>query len=447
MPDRQRPDTRRGQPAPKAARCARALAILFLALTGQASAQALDRYFPANVPAYQDWIAAASPVQEDGVAQPQGVRLGNVIVRPEAAEQAGYDSNPFLGGAQGGTAVVNSQASINADTDWTRDALDARISVDDTRFLAFPHRSFTDWTAAFGAKLDYADDRIEFGYAHLNTVTLPTSVAAFGIQSAITDQVDDLRLSDTIGTGRLQLVPQIVGQIYRFDAAPGSGSLAGDGTFNRDAATASLTASFSFAGGHNLLAILSDSAVEYLGGAAGLRPANYNDVSFLAGVEYRQSAIFAYRLLAGYENRAATGRGLVAGTITSPAAELDLIYKPTVLTTLTFTLSRSLQNEPTGLAQGLAEVSAKLAVDHSLSRKVMLRAAAEYVRADFPGNGPTQSSTEVDLSAVWRLARNVTLSAEYHLVHTSGGAQTGGGETGSGGFTRHQALLGVRFDI
>ena len=424
---------------------AQSLTTLLLAATGQARAQALDRYFPANVPAYQDWIAAANPVHEDGAAEPQGVRLGNIILHPEVTERLSYDSSPFLGEPQGGSAVVNSTAAVSADSDWSRNSLDARLSVDDFRYVALPHRSFTNWTAAIGGGLDYADNHIGFGYAHLNTVTLPTSVASFAVKTAIMEQVDDLRLNDTIGTGRLQLVPQIVGQAYRFGAAPGSsgrasGGTASGGTFDHDAATASLTASYAFAGGHNLLAIFSDSLVQYGGGMHAQRPANYDDASVLLGLEYRQSAIFAYRVVAGYEDRTATGRGTLHGAITSPAAELDLIYRPTVLTTLTLKVARSLQNEPTELAQGLAETAVTLSVDHAYSRRVMLHLSAEYIRADFPSNGLSQSSTAASVSASWRLGRDVTLSAEYALVQTSGAGP------GFSGFTRQQAMLGIRFE-
>ncbi|MEJ0045767.1 MAG: outer membrane beta-barrel protein [Rhodospirillales bacterium] len=118
--------------------------------------------------------------------------------------------------------------------------------------------------------------------------------------------------------------------------------------------------------------IVSDSDVTYDSGGPGRRIADYNDASVLAGIEYRQSAVFVYRALAGYEVRLPYGTGLDVATLTAPAAELDLIWQPTRLVTLTGRVSQSLQDEPTDIAQGLTQTGTQLTLDYAFRRNVLL---------------------------------------------------------------------------
>ncbi len=413
---------------------------------GNASAQVLDRYYPANIPAYQDWFAGLDTTGAGTSYQPLGIRAGSFIINPSMSEGIGYDSDPagIAGGA--GSADIRSSAAVTVNSDWSRNAFDIDLSVDDTRYLEQPSRSFTTWTASAGGTVDYGDDQIRLGYAHVNGVSLPTDAGTFGLTAPITDQVDDLRVSDTIGPGPLTLVPALTGQLYRFSSPSGPELLSELGAFDRDVVTPSVTAGYQFAGGHNILAILSDNYVTY-GSSAGAggsldRPPNYNDVSILVGIEYHQSALFVYRALIGYEERFSQGIGKFGGgTISAPAAELDLIWTPTVLTSLTGRLAEGLQDEPTVLGQGVTQTSAQLTLDYSFRRNVMLEASAEYDRASFPDGGGVQSTISASAEARWSLTRNLSLSLRYDY--------TRGDDSfiASQGFTRNQILLRARFQL
>jgi len=427
------------------------LAALLAALPNRhAGAQVLDRYFPANIPAYQDWFADLDTSGAGTSYQPLGMRAGNFIISPSISEGIGYDSDPagIAGGA--GSAEIRSSGAVTVNSDWSRNAFNADLSVDDTRYLDQPSRSFTTWTASAGGTIDYGDDQVRLGYAHLDSVSLPTDAGTFGLTAPVTDQVDDLRISDTIGPGPLTLVPALTGQLYRFSSTSGSESLASLGAFNRDVVTPSITAGYQFAGGHNIIVILNDSYVTYgndtgigAGIGAGIdRPPNYNDVSMLVGIEYRQSALFVYRALVGYEERFAQGTGKFGGgSISAPAAELDVIWTPTVLTSLTGRLAQSLQDEPTAAGQGVTQTSAQLILDYAFRRNVMLEATAEYARASFPNGGGVQSTISGSAEARWSLTRNLSLSLRYDFTRGDDSAAA------SQGFTRNQVLLRAKFQL
>lgn len=406
----------------------------------KAHAQLIDRYFPSNVPAYQDWAAAAASAasQQDIGYQPIGLRVGEFILHPSLDEAFLYDSDPFGSSAAGGSAGFETNAAITADSDWSRNGLNAALNVNNIEYLSFG-RPITSWSATVGGLVNYADDEIRLGYSHINAVSSPTDVGVIGQLQTITSQVDDLRVSDTIGTGRVVLVPALVGQIYQFSDPFTNGVSGAQGLYNRDAVTGSLTASYSFAGGHNLVAILSDSQVAYVSGSSSTRPANYNDVSILGGIEYRQSDLLVYRALVGYEQRQATGHGLVGGTISAPAAELDIVWTPTVLTSVVAKVSQSFENAPTGFAQALTESTAELELTYAFRRNVTFRGSMQIIRATFAEGGGSQTNISPQLEAQWALSRHMSLSLRYDYTQASSIART------MAGFTRNQVFLRAGF--
>jgi hypothetical protein len=412
---------------------------LFGASYGQASAQLIDRYFPANVPAYQEWAVSAAPQEADGAYGPLGVRVGGFTISPSLTEGVGYDSDPTGLSNGAGSAVIDDSASVVINSDWSRNAVNAAFTVNRQDYLSDPHQSYTTWAATVGGVFDYADDRILAGYSHVYGVSLPTDVGSFGVTQPIVSQVDDFRLSDTIGQGRITLVPALVADLYGYSGEPGVNRA--DALFDRDALTTSLTAGYEFGGGHNVLMVVSNTLAAYNGGDAALRPAGYDDLSVMAGLEYRQSALIIYRALVGYEERSPTGHGTNSTSVAAPAAELDVIWKPSVLTSVTGKISQSLQDGPTDNAQGLNETSVQLAIAESLRRDVMLTASAQYMTAAFSTSSQTQSVITLNGDATWSLDRNIALSLSYIFNRSSDDGNA------SARFTRQQVMLQVRFQL
>jgi hypothetical protein len=396
------------------------LAASNLLIAGAAQAQVLDRYFPANVPAYQDWAEATSGPPVDLGYAPVGIHFGDFIVYPSLTERLGYSTNPF--GAPNGvpSATEQTNASITANSNWSRNSLNAYVNVSNTQYLRYS-QSFTDWTISLGSTIQVADNMLEFGYVHVSAVQLPTTFGAFAQTQPVDEQDDDLRASYTFGSGRISLVPALQGDVYRFGATSvgSNDSAEAQGLYGRDALTTSLTANLQFAGGHNLLAILSDSVVQY-GGRSAQRPANYNDISFLVGIEYRSSAVLAYRALVGYEDRMSTSRGVTDQTLAAPTAELDVLWNPTTLTGVTGKVSQNFQNSPTDGGQGVSETSVQIVVTHSLTRAVDIQGSARYLNASFPEDGGNEQGAFTTLRVNWHLSRHIVLSAEYDFSLQSG---------------------------
>ena len=405
-------------------------------MTAPANAQLLDRYYPSNVPAYQDWAASASGPPVDLGYAPLGIHLGNFLVYPTLTETIGYATNPYGTSVGRGSALEESAAAIAASSDWSRNSLTAYLSVSDTRYLDLG-QSMTDWTASFGSTTEIVEGTLDFGYAHIHAVTLPTSFGAFAQRAPISTDDDDFKASYLFGTGRVSLEPSLQADLYRFGSTGQGAVSAAQGLFDRDAIAASLTANYQFAGGHNLLMILSNSTVDYQGMSTG-RPANYNDLSILFGIEYRASAIIAYRALAGYEDRNATNRGATDNTLDAPEAELDVLWNPTALTSVTGKISEGFENTPTDGGQGISETRVQILLDHSLTRALLIEGSARYIRGEFPNNGGVEQGVTTTLRGNWHLSRHCVLSAEYDFL------EVGGSNKSSQSNRDHQILLEAR---
>ncbi len=424
------------------------ISVMAASFAGKAHAQLLDRYYPANVPAYQDWATAATPQQGDTIYGPLGVRVGSFIISPALSETVGYDSNPAGASPSNGSSVLYDTGSVEVNSDWTRNAVNAAFTASRTDFFSLPRQSYTTWTATAGGVLDYGDNQIQAGYSHIYAVTLPTDVGTFGVSQPIVSQVDDVRVSDTIGPGRVTLVPTLTNDVYQFSGIDNAISSSTGGLNNRDALTASLTAGYEFSGGHNALIAVSNTLTDYFGQPPALQPANYDDVSIMAGLEYKHSALLIYRLLVGYEERSSTSSGLNKGTISAPAAEFDVVWSPSVLTTVTGKISQSLEDAPSDVSQGLKETNVQMTVTRSVRSDVTLDGSVEYARATFQSSSNTETTVSVMGEATWSLTRRLALSLRYVFSNASGGGASGEtAATSTNGFDRHQVLLQARVQL
>ena len=187
--------TRRGGPPRRVA--ARWLTGIFTGgislaiLPGSGSAQIVDQYFPTNVPGYdQSVLGRARPEYA-----PTGVRVGSFNLLPAFSEGLGYDDN-ILGSSNSrrGSLLVDTRASLSANSNWSRDNVGADLSVDDTRYPDQNSLSYTNWTASLGGALDIGRDQATASYSHLSLHQLANSIDSRGITQPVPYTDDNVRL-------------------------------------------------------------------------------------------------------------------------------------------------------------------------------------------------------------------------------------------------------------
>jgi hypothetical protein len=404
-------------------------------LCGTAAADMVSALLSTGVPGYgtAPGVTVASRLRPE--TEPAGVRAGGFVLRPVLEEAAGYDSAPF-GGIAGGSWMLGTRPSLRLDSDWSRHALGAYVAADDRRYLGAPAQSRTDWTLSAGGALDIGRGRLTLSAAHLAQHEDRTQLGALATDRPLAFRLDDARASYALAAGRWTLTPSIQVSSWRYGTATAGGAPLPQAYRDRTLLEGGLTLRYETAPRRDLLL-----ATRVLGqGYAHPQPAQPQRTStgYQALFGYADGdGVLRYRLLAGLESRhfaAAAYR-----THTALIGEAELAWNVTGLTTLTATLTRSMEDAAQEGVSGFTWSAAKLAVDHEYRRDLLLHASAAAQRADFLQGGGQQSGYAAGVGVTWLMRRSVHVSASYDVSALRGAFPAG--------YTRHLALLTVRLGM
>jgi hypothetical protein len=409
-----------------------------------AQAQLLSRYIPDYAPGLTE-----TPENTQARVQPEyrsdGVRAGSFVIRPRLAESLGYDSN--VDGVQGGraSAAIDTQATVSAESDWSRNSVAAQLSVDDQRYPARPVQDFTNWSAGLSGTYDVGLDQVSGSYQHLSVVQTPRDLGAV-LSVPIPFQVDDVRIGTAFLTqGRLSFVPDLDVASYRFSnvvapAGDGLNATLGQTWQSRLVYQPELATRYELSPKRDVLLVLRGTVIDFTSHPAGV--GNFNSVggAVLAGFDYTGTGVFRYRALIGYQQRNYASARFA--TIRSPIIEASVTWKPQLMTTLTGIVRREIDDSTNVNFIATTVTSVQLNVAHELRRNVVLTGFGEYQRADFgSGSGvgvssgsaagpgvsatttPTQNIYSAGLGATWFLNRRTQLGVSYQFIDRSGGAQ------------------------
>jgi hypothetical protein len=393
-------------------------ACLLALLPAKSRAQLLERYEPTGIPGYPDWFTDGVPPAPDNGYEPMPVKVGNVNVDPALTEAAGYDTNVLNSNKAVGSATIESTGTLHAGTDWARNAIDLAITADDTRYLQAADISHTNWSASAGGRLDVGEDFGTLAYSHADIVALPTDIGTFGYSKPLRTVIEDGRLGYQMLLGAFTLSPSL-------EVADYSNSGGGEAQFGvrrDDRITYSGTVSLAYAWSDTASAVLigSDTQARFGYTQPHTQNLNYGDASVLAGIDIHPVGVLRYRALIGYEQLDYATTGLHG--VAAPAAELDTVWQPTVLTTVTGRVTQSLQNSP-GAATGTYTYTAVHArIDHAYLRNLILNAGLDYQSADFTNTTEHQSVFSASAGARWQLNRGlaVAINESFQSLQASG---------------------------
>lgn len=391
--------------------------MLFAVLPFTARAQLLERYYPSGVPGYEDWFSDAVLQRSHGEYSSQGVRAGSFTIRPALSESLGYDSNIFGSSQPLGSALAETVGSVGAASNWSRNALSALISFDNVNYFRYPRASYTDWTAALGGKIDIGRDQVTLAYSHITATVLPTQLGAIGLNQPTTYNLDDFRLGYQTSFGRVTVVPAFELGVYRFTNGPAGGPEANETSNDRNTFTGSVTAGYELAPARSVVVVFSGTNASYTTKLFGTPGQNFSDLSVLGGIDYKTAGPFRYRALVGYEERGYVSSQLSG--ISAPITELDVIWTPTRLTTVTGRVTRSIQSALTTQANGFTYTDARLSVDQEYRRNVLLQGYGEVQQGVFQSGGGTQNVFSAGASATWLLNRRISLIGRYDFTDST----------------------------
>ncbi len=411
-------------------------AVLLAGVTGltlfpqqHASGQLLMRYLPQSVPGYQ--LDPALAVLQNGGPdyRSSGVRIGDVIIRPEIDETVGYNDNPLGLVDARSSPVLGSSGSISLNSDWSRDSLGASLRVDDLRYTALSIGDQTSYSAFVGGRLDIDRDSLDISGGRVSTYIAPTDVLSQGQAAPVPFRSNDLRVAYTTPIDRLTLTPSIDFTTYAFGHPHGED--VGETSLDRDQIAAGLAASYELSPGHNVVGAVVQTNASLLHRTAGDPARQYNDSLVLGGLDYDTRGAFRYDVLLGYEVRDFSGGS--QSERQTPAAEISVTWRPSTLTTINASGIRHLTDASASFANDLVYNEGKIVLYHELYRNVILTGdidvqSTEGGRSD--GGGRT--ALGAGGGATYLLDRNIRLDLEYQFAQGSGFTSfAGGGEVAS----------------
>jgi len=370
-------------------------------------AQLLSAYFPSGVPGY----ATAPGVTVLSRARPDynslGARLDSFMLLPRLDEGLGHDSNVFGGSSGRGSWIVGTHPSLLVNSDWSRDALGGYLGLDDTRYLDQPRQSRTDWTASLGGTLAVGRDQLTLALAHLALHQDRTELDALPSDRPVAYQVDDARAAYTIALNRVAITPSLDFAAYRYSDTTILGAPAPQGYRDRNVLQGAVTTRYEMAPQRNLVVVIRALGSHYVAPQPGQPTRDSTGYEVLAGLDDGADAVWRYRLLAGWEIRDFAASRYP--THQAPIAEAELIWNPSGLTTVTGSLTRSIEDAAQEGIAGYTYTSAQLTLDHELQRDLLLRLSAGMQHADFLQGGGAATGLSVGGGATWLMNRHMPL--------------------------------------
>jgi hypothetical protein len=419
-----------------------ALAAGALGHAGAARAQLVQQYFPSDIPGYAPDFSSSVVNRLNLQNQDAGVEIGDFTVRPSVSESGAYESE-VLGTPNSASSEAETNASLKAGSDWARNALGISLGVDDRQYPQLPQAGFTNWTMAGGGALTLGDDALTIAYAHLALHLSATDLGVTGVVDPVPYAVDDVRLGYAKLFARFSLTPSFEYQNFTFGTAGGPNAV-NYNSLNHQTESGTLTGRYDTAPGDGVVAILHVSQAQFSPFVAN----DYTDVGGFAGLDFRSDAVVQYRLLGGYETRSFT-QGVSA--VSTPTFELDAVWTPTPLDTVTATAVRRLDDPTSPFARNQIVTDGRVQLDHELRQTVFLRVSAEDSRSDSEAaseaaGSDRQNQVHLGVGATWNINRHLRGTIGYAFTNSTGNGTALDQlptDSASGRFINHIVTVGV----
>jgi hypothetical protein len=390
---------------------------LVVCLAGRAVAELMTILFPDGVPGYDTDAGVTVETRLHPEQMPLGLHEGAFRFHPMLDQGFGYTSNALSGPYRRGSWEIVTAPSLAIDTDWSRDAFGAALSVADTRVLTLPSQDRTDWTASAGGGIDIGADRLTIAAAHVAQHEDRSQVDTVGSDRPVAFQLDDVRASYAITDGRWSVVPGVQASNWTYADTTLGGLPASQAYRDRVVLQGGVTVSYELAPLRSVVLVARAVGQEYTHTPIGQITPDSTSYQLLAGIDYDDDQVWRWRLLLGGEARRFSST--LYPQQNTLIAETAASWSPTGLTTVTATLSRDTEDAAQEGVSGLVYSAARLTIDHEYLRDLLFKASVGLQRADF-FQGGHQTGTTAGLGVTWVMNRNARLSFIYDQTDLRG---------------------------
>ncbi|TCS31837.1 hypothetical protein EDC15_11570 [Acetobacter aceti NBRC 14818] len=416
-----------------------------------AQAQLAQQYFPSELPGYSADSTGNVSLREVVQHRHTGIPVGAYILKPTASQQFGYRTS-ILGAPHTSSASLVTSAGLGVNSNWSRHAIGASMSVTNQAYPSISAANYTDWSAAAGGMLNLRRDMLSLGYTHSLRHLSATDLGNFGVGYPVPYSTDDVRMSYHKNWTRFALIPTASYDNYSFGQSQGNLPAASRnlGSLSHQLEMQVLQGRFEISKSNALVAVLRGSEAQFTPHAGQLSN-DYVSGGGFVGIDLRADPVLQYRLLAGGETRRFTRGG--GNPVTTPTAEAQILWMPDKLNTLTFSGQRGLFDPTSPFSRNQVMSSAQIIWDRELRKDVFFHGGVSYARTDSRSSTAgtrSRQQNQIGFRAAldWQFTRDIKFTLNYS--HTSSYTKHGVPAVLDNGFshatfTNNSITFGVAF--
>ena len=382
------------------------------------SVNVTNEFFPPSVPGYDEERGLELPTLGRAADTGLGVHAGSFLIRSALTQGLAYDTNTL--GTPGGpaSAYESTAGAVAVNSDWSRNRLGGYVGFANSTYFNTPRDDRTDWKAALGGGYTIGRGDATLAYSHLSLHEDPTSLGAVASSTPVPYQVDDVRADYSARLGRTAVTPYLDFTSFHFGMATAGSIINDQGYQDRDVLQGGVAVRYGEMETRSWLLTIGAIHTSYTQPLRGIPPPDADSALALAGFDWEITGPIALRLLLGLEAREFESRAYQSRTV--PIGQAVVTWRPTLLTTITGTVARSLEDAVEDDVVGTIYSRAEAGIAHELLRNVVLTGRVGVQAAQFLQSSVTQTDTYVGVGAGWQINRRVRLSADNTFDAVSG---------------------------
>ena len=393
------------------------LAVLASSFAEPAMADLVDAYFAPGIIGREADTGVTVMTRERPATDPIGIHAGAFTIRPQIGLSPGYDSNPLLNNRPKGSHFFRTDGTVDFTTNSADEPLSARITFEDTRYA-----SVRGLSVSLGKVFTFGSDRLSISATHLSLHQTGRDLNAPNLDAPGPYSITNVRLTYDADRGSFFIQPQLQYTGFRYEDVTSGGTRIAQTYRDRDVLDGQLTLKYKYAELRDVALVLRGASIHYVDPVP-LKPReDSNTAAILVGIDNTASAPWRLRLLAGVQSRQGSGPGVKSRA--APTAEASVTYQPTGLTTIGASITRAVQDAAGEFAAAFTYTEAKIAIDHELTRDILLHAGYGIQRAEYEQSGGSETLNTAQAAVTWLVNRNARVTGSYTYLAKK--AATGG---------------------
>lgn len=347
-----------------------------------------------------------------------GVSVGSFDVFPQVAVAGGYSDNIYYRGTDViGDGFVTLAPSVEARSDWSRDAVRLRAGLQADRYLSNSARNQTSWYAGGVGTVELGD----------SIKVIPEVQAAKRYETPFTS---DLSSSAVVLSSYHQYFGSLRGE---YEQGQAKLTLAVDDTkldFGAIDLPATVTGLFVDQDGRdrNITRVVGQAQYAFTPSVATYAQLTYSNIDYdrqlAGGIDNRDST--GFQLIGGFNFdlsgllRGTLGLGYTRRTFDSPlyptvggfSAQAKVEWFPTELTTVTVEAGRVLTDASISSVSAYFDNRVSLRVDHEILVNLLGYALGQYSRQDYSGVDFAVSNYRLGVGANYLVSPGLSLNTD-----------------------------------